>query len=92
MALPVVFRRKVGRNLAGAYGWHEEQRPGLGVEFLRLTTYTAWPTRTRSRRRANSTTVVCAPVGVNAGGHQVHACRFDLLPGQSRLAIPSELR
>jgi len=34
MALPVVYRRKVGRDLAGAYGWHEEQRPGLGEEFL----------------------------------------------------------
>ena len=30
MALPVVYRRKVGR----AYGWHEEQRTGLGEEFL----------------------------------------------------------
>ena len=34
MALPVVYRRKVGRDLAGAYGWYEEQRPGLGEEFL----------------------------------------------------------
>lgn len=34
MALPLVFRRKVGRDLAGAYGWHEQQRTGLGEEFL----------------------------------------------------------
>lgn len=34
MVLPVVYRRKVGRDLAGAYGWYEEQRPGLGEEFL----------------------------------------------------------
>ena len=34
MPLPVVFRRKVGRDLAGAYGWYEEQRAGLGEEFL----------------------------------------------------------
>ena len=35
MALPVVFRRQVGRDLASAYGWYEEQRSGLGEEFLR---------------------------------------------------------
>ena len=34
MALPVVYRRKVGRDLAGAYGWYAEQREGLGEEFL----------------------------------------------------------
>jgi plasmid stabilization system protein ParE len=34
MSLPVVFRRKVGRDLAGAYGWYEDQRAGLGEEFL----------------------------------------------------------
>ena len=34
MARPVVYRRKVGRDLAGAYRWYEEQRPGLGEEFL----------------------------------------------------------
>ena len=34
MALPVVYRRKVGRDLAGAYGWYEEQRAGLGEQFL----------------------------------------------------------
>jgi len=34
MALPVVYRRKVGRDLAAAYGWYEEQRSGLGEEFL----------------------------------------------------------
>lgn len=32
--MPVVFRRKVGRDLAGAYGWYEEQRTGLGEQFL----------------------------------------------------------
>ncbi len=34
MTTPVVYRRKVGRDLAGAYGWYEVQRPGLGEEFL----------------------------------------------------------
>jgi len=34
MALPVVYRRKVGRDLAGAYGWYEEQRAGLAEAFL----------------------------------------------------------
>jgi plasmid stabilization system protein ParE len=34
MALPVVYRRKVGRDLAGEYGWYEDQRAGLGEEFL----------------------------------------------------------
>ena len=34
MALPVVYRRKIGRDLAGAYGWYEDQRAGLGEEFL----------------------------------------------------------
>jgi plasmid stabilization system protein ParE len=34
MTLPVVYRRRVGRDLAGAYGWYEEQHAGLGEEFL----------------------------------------------------------
>ena len=34
MALPVVYRRKVGRDLAGTYGWYEDQRAGLGEAFL----------------------------------------------------------
>ncbi len=34
MALPVVYRRAVGRDLAAAYGWYEQQRTGLGEEFL----------------------------------------------------------
>jgi plasmid stabilization system protein ParE len=34
MALPLVFRRRVGQDLAGAYRWYEEQRAGLGEEFL----------------------------------------------------------
>ncbi len=28
MALPVVYRRKVGRDLADGYAWYEGQRPG----------------------------------------------------------------
>jgi plasmid stabilization system protein ParE len=36
MALPLVFRRRVGRDLAGAYTWYNEQRVGLGEEFLQL--------------------------------------------------------
>ena len=34
MALPVVYRRKVGRDLAGGYGWYSGQRDGLGQDFL----------------------------------------------------------
>lgn len=34
MALPLVYRRKVGRDLAGGYRWYNEQRSGLGEEFL----------------------------------------------------------
>jgi hypothetical protein len=34
MAVPAVYRRKVGRDLAGAYGWYEELRAGLGEDFL----------------------------------------------------------
>jgi plasmid stabilization system protein ParE len=34
MALPVVYRRKVGRDLAGGYRWYNGQRDGLGDEFL----------------------------------------------------------
>lgn len=34
MALPVVYRRKVGRDLAGGYAWYNGQRDGLGDEFL----------------------------------------------------------
>lgn len=34
MPLPLVFRRKVGPDLVAAYGWYNEQRPGLGEQFL----------------------------------------------------------
>jgi len=34
MSLPVVYRRKVGRDLAGGYAWYNGQREGLGEEFL----------------------------------------------------------
>jgi len=34
MALPLAFRRGVAQDLAGAYLWYEEQRVGLGEEFL----------------------------------------------------------
>src|SRR6266567_9354114 len=34
MGLPVVYRRKVGRDLAGGYAWYNGQRDGLGEEFL----------------------------------------------------------
>ena len=34
MALPVVYRRKVGRDLAGGYAWYNGKRDGLGEEFL----------------------------------------------------------
>lgn len=34
MARPLAFRRQVGEDLAGAYGWYEERRIGLGEEFL----------------------------------------------------------
>lgn len=34
MALPVSFRRAVGRDLAEAYQWYEERQRGLGEQFL----------------------------------------------------------
>ena len=34
MPLPVIYRRAVGRDLAGAYRWYEDRRPGLGEQFL----------------------------------------------------------
>ena len=34
MSLPVIFRRAVGRDLAGGYRWYEERRRGLGEQFL----------------------------------------------------------
>jgi plasmid stabilization system protein ParE len=30
----LVFRRRVGQDLAAAYGWYEGQRAGLGEDFL----------------------------------------------------------
>ena len=34
MSLAVVYRRRVGRDLAGGYAWYNGQRDGLGEEFL----------------------------------------------------------
>jgi len=34
MPLPVVYRRKVGRDVAAGFGYCEEQSPGLGEQFL----------------------------------------------------------
>ncbi len=34
MTLPVVYRRRVQHDLAGAFDWHELQRTQLGEEFL----------------------------------------------------------
>ena len=34
MTLSVVYRRKVGRDLAAGFGHYEEQRAGLGEQFL----------------------------------------------------------
>ena len=34
MSLPVVYRRKVGRDLAAGFGYYEEQAEGLGDKFL----------------------------------------------------------
>ena len=34
MALPVVYRPKVGRDLAGGFGYYERQSAGLGDRFL----------------------------------------------------------
>ena len=33
MALPVVYRRKVGRDLAAGFGYYEGQSKGLGERF-----------------------------------------------------------
>jgi plasmid stabilization system protein ParE len=34
MTLPLVYRRRVGRDLAGGYAYYESQRIGLGEGFL----------------------------------------------------------
>jgi plasmid stabilization system protein ParE len=34
MTLPVVFRRRFQQDLGAGFGWYEEQRSGLGEEFL----------------------------------------------------------
>ena len=34
MSLPVIYRRAVGRDLAGAYRWYEDRHLGLGEQFL----------------------------------------------------------
>lgn len=34
MSLPVVYRRKVGRDLAAGFGYYEDQAQGLGERFL----------------------------------------------------------
>ena len=34
MALPIVYRRKVGRDLAKGFGYYEGQGEGLGDKFL----------------------------------------------------------
>lgn len=34
MARPVVYRRKVGRDLAAGFGYYEGQAQGLGEQFL----------------------------------------------------------
>ena len=34
MTLPVVFRRRFQHDLDAGFDWYEEQRPGLGEEFL----------------------------------------------------------
>ena len=34
MALPVVYRPKVGRDLASGFGYYEGQAQGLGEQFL----------------------------------------------------------
>ena len=34
MSLPVVFRRKVGRDLAAGFGYYEGRTEGLGERFL----------------------------------------------------------
>jgi len=34
MARRLVFRRRVGRDLARAFRWYEQERAGLGEEFL----------------------------------------------------------
>lgn len=34
MPLPVVYHRKVGRDLAAGFGYYEDQADGLGEKFL----------------------------------------------------------
>ena len=34
MRLPIIFRAEALDDLVRAFQWHEEQRPGLGAEFM----------------------------------------------------------
>jgi plasmid stabilization system protein ParE len=34
MTLPIVYRRRVQHDLAGAFDWYESQAPRLGEDFL----------------------------------------------------------
>jgi hypothetical protein len=34
VSLPLVYRRRVGEDLASAFGYYEEQLEGLGERFL----------------------------------------------------------
>ncbi len=40
MSLPVVYRRRVQRDLAAAFDWYQEQSAGLGDKFLTSVTET----------------------------------------------------
>ncbi|MBI4516179.1 MAG: hypothetical protein HY699_10245 [Deltaproteobacteria bacterium] len=44
MGLPLAFRRRVGHDLAAAYGWYEDRRVGLGEELIRALTDPLNPT------------------------------------------------
>ena len=40
MPLPLVFRRRAGRDLAGSFAYYEEQLDGLGERFLGAVVFT----------------------------------------------------
>lgn len=34
MSLPLIVREEAEADIESAFGWYEEQRPGLGAEFI----------------------------------------------------------
>lgn len=62
MPLPLVFRRVVGRDLADAFTYYEEQVEGLGEGFLSAVDSTAEAKANRAAGEIGSNNPVLAPI------------------------------